>query len=45
VTNQGFAEIGGLLASLGLPTLLIQEGGYDLGSLGRDVMAVLSAFV
>jgi acetoin utilization deacetylase AcuC-like enzyme len=44
VTNQGFAEIGGLLASLGLPTLLIQEGGYDLGSLGRDVMAVLSAF-
>ena len=44
VTNQGFAEIGGLLASLGLPTLLIQEGGYDLGALGGDVMAVLSAF-
>jgi acetoin utilization deacetylase AcuC-like enzyme len=44
VTNQGFFAIGDRLASLGLPTVLIQEGGYALDALGPDVMAVLTAF-
>jgi acetoin utilization deacetylase AcuC-like enzyme len=44
VSNQGFAAIGERLASLGLPTVLVQEGGYDLEALGPDVMAVLAAF-
>jgi acetoin utilization deacetylase AcuC-like enzyme len=44
VSNDGFGAIGRRLASLGLPTVLVQEGGYDLGTLGPDVMAVLEAF-
>jgi acetoin utilization deacetylase AcuC-like enzyme len=44
VSNHGFVAVGERLASLGLPTVLIQEGGYDLGALGPDVMAVLGAF-
>jgi acetoin utilization deacetylase AcuC-like enzyme len=44
VTNQGFLAAGERLESLGLPTVLIQEGGYDLEALGPDVMAVLTAF-
>ncbi len=44
VSNDGFAAIGRRLGDLALPTVLIQEGGYDLASLGPDTMAVLSAF-
>jgi acetoin utilization deacetylase AcuC-like enzyme len=44
VSNDGFAAIGQRLASLGLPTVLVQEGGYNLEALGPDVMAVLTAF-
>ena len=44
VTNDGFGAAGVAIASLGLPTVLIQEGGYHLESLGRDVMAILAAF-
>jgi acetoin utilization deacetylase AcuC-like enzyme len=44
VSNGGFREIGKRLAALSTPTVLIQEGGYDLGALGPDVMAVLEAF-
>jgi len=44
VTNEGFAAAGRSIAALGLPTVLIQEGGYHLESLGPDVMAILSAF-
>lgn len=45
VSNDGFAAIGGRLRDLALPTLLVQEGGYDLAALGPDTMAVLSAFL
>lgn len=45
VTNPGFASAGLRIASLGLPTVLVQEGGYDLSTLGPDVMAVLGAFL
>jgi acetoin utilization deacetylase AcuC-like enzyme len=44
VSNRGFTAIGERLASLGLPTVLVQEGGYNLEALGPDVMAVLTAF-
>jgi acetoin utilization deacetylase AcuC-like enzyme len=44
VSNHGFREIGERLASLSIPTVLVQEGGYDLNALGPDVMAVLQAF-
>jgi acetoin utilization deacetylase AcuC-like enzyme len=44
VSTDGFRAAGELLAGLGLPTVLVHEGGYDLGRLGRDTVAVLSAF-
>jgi len=45
VTNDGFRSIGGRIRDLDLPTVLVQEGGYDLEALGPDVMAVLGAFL
>ncbi len=44
VTNEGFENAGRVIASLGLPTVMIQEGGYHLASLGQDVMSILTAF-
>jgi acetoin utilization deacetylase AcuC-like enzyme len=44
VSTEGFAAVGELLAGLGLPTVLVHEGGYDLDRLGHDTVAVLSAF-
>ena len=44
VTTDGFAAAGALLAGLGLPTVLVHEGGYALDRLGADTVAVLRAF-
>jgi acetoin utilization deacetylase AcuC-like enzyme len=33
-----------MLADLGLPTILVQEGGYELSALERDLTAILSRF-
>lgn len=44
VTRGGFAEAGSILAGLGLPTVLVQEGGYHLDTLGGLVAAALAAF-
>src|SRR5499433_279349 len=41
VTDAGYRAAGRLVAALG-PTVLIQEGGYDLASLGGLAVAVLS---
>jgi acetoin utilization deacetylase AcuC-like enzyme len=41
VTATGFRRAGRLLGELGLPTVLVQEGGYDLDSLGELVREVL----
>jgi len=41
VTATGFRLAGRLLGELGLPTVLVQEGGYDLESLGQLVREVL----
>jgi acetoin utilization deacetylase AcuC-like enzyme len=42
VTAAGYAAAGARLATLGLPTVHVQEGGYHLESLGRLVEAFLS---
>jgi len=34
VTARGFREAGHILGALGLPTVVVQEGGYDLASIG-----------
>jgi len=44
VTTDGFLRVGGVLGSLGLPTVLVQEGGYHLPSLEEDLTAVLTGF-
>ncbi len=44
VTPEGFAAAGTSLARLGLPTVFVQEGGYDLLRLPALVLAVLAAF-
>jgi acetoin utilization deacetylase AcuC-like enzyme len=41
VTPTGFRRAGRALGSLRLPTVLVQEGGYDLATLGRLVREVL----
>ncbi len=44
VTDAGFTAAGGRCAALDRPTVLIQEGGYVLDTLGQHVLAVLAAF-
>lgn len=44
VSTDGFAEAAAVLAALALPTVLVQEGGYDLPSLQADLTAILSRF-
>lgn len=42
--TQDFHEIGEVIAELDIPTVIVQEGGYDEGSLGRNVLSLLTAF-
>jgi acetoin utilization deacetylase AcuC-like enzyme len=44
VTTPGFARIGSAIAGLGLPTVLVQEGGYLSPILGDNLAAVLKGF-
>jgi acetoin utilization deacetylase AcuC-like enzyme len=44
VTETGFARAGRALATLNVPTVLVQEGGYDLEHLGSLVIEVLAGF-
>jgi acetoin utilization deacetylase AcuC-like enzyme len=41
VTAEGFREGGCTLGALGLPTVVVQEGGYDLATVGGLVLAAL----
>jgi acetoin utilization deacetylase AcuC-like enzyme len=45
VTTPGFARIGGAIAALSLPTVIVQEGGYLCPALGDNLEAVLKGFV
>lgn len=44
VTNDGFREIGRRIAATGLPTTIIQEGGYSIDDLGQNLTAFLQGF-
>jgi acetoin utilization deacetylase AcuC-like enzyme len=44
VTTPGFAAIGRAVAGLGLPTVLVQEGGYLSPELGDNLAAVLGGW-
>ena len=41
VTTGGYREAGRIVASAGLPCVVVQEGGYDLASIGEFVLATL----
>ena len=41
VTADGFRAAGRALGALGLPTVIVQEGGYDLDAIGELVCETL----
>ena len=41
ISPEGFERIGGAIAALGLPTLAVQEGGYDTRTIGRNARQLL----
>jgi acetoin utilization deacetylase AcuC-like enzyme len=43
VTADGYAKAGALVGALGLPTVVVQEGGYDLAGLGELAVSAVSA--
>jgi acetoin utilization deacetylase AcuC-like enzyme len=44
ITSAGFREAGRMLGELRLPTVCVQEGGYDLGKFAELVCEVLHGF-
>jgi acetoin utilization deacetylase AcuC-like enzyme len=42
VTATGYREAGRILGELGLPTVVVQEGGYDLATIGSLVVETLA---
>ena len=44
VTEDGYREAGRRLGALGVPTVLVQEGGYVLETIGQLVRATLEGF-
>ena len=41
VTVEGYERAGAILAATGLPLAVVQEGGYELGTIGELVVAAL----
>jgi len=44
VTSDGFGRIGATLGALNLPSVLVQEGGYNLDTVGELVVRFLDGF-
>jgi acetoin utilization deacetylase AcuC-like enzyme len=42
VSASGYREAGRILGELGLPTVVVQEGGYDLDTIGALVVETLT---
>jgi acetoin utilization deacetylase AcuC-like enzyme len=42
VTTDGYREAGRTVGALGVPTVVVQEGGYDIARIGELVTAFLS---
>jgi acetoin utilization deacetylase AcuC-like enzyme len=42
VTTEGFSRQGRLVAELGMPTVVLQEGGYDIDAIGANVRSFLN---
>ena len=44
IRKDDYAEIGRRIASIGLPVLIVMEGGYAVDALGQNVAALVSGF-
>jgi acetoin utilization deacetylase AcuC-like enzyme len=44
VTRAGFTEIGKRIAALGIPTVVVMEGGYANAELGENILTLLENF-
>jgi len=44
IKQDDYREIASRIASIGLPTLIVMEGGYAIDALGTNVRALLSGF-
>jgi len=44
ITTDGYRRIGDAIAALKLPTVIVQEGGYNLDMLGANLIAFLGGF-
>ncbi len=44
LTEDGYVRCGSLVKSLGVPTVVVQEGGYDIEAIGRNVHSWLEPF-
>lgn len=44
VTTPGFARMGAMIAAAGLPTVLVQEGGYAVDALAANLSSFLDGF-
>ena len=42
ISPEGFERIGAAIAALRLPTLAVQEGGYDTQTIGRNARAFIT---
>ena len=45
ITTEGYRSAGSILGATGLPTVVVQEGGYHLPTLGGLVAAYLDGHV
>lgn len=45
LTAEGYRRCGGLVAELGVPTIVLQEGGYDIDAIGANVHAWLDGLI
>jgi acetoin utilization deacetylase AcuC-like enzyme len=44
ITRKGIQQIGSRVAALGLPTLIVMEGGYNNAALGENITTLLETF-
>ena len=44
VSTQGIGEIGKKVSALGLPTVIVMEGGYNNEALGKNIVSFLGEF-
>jgi acetoin utilization deacetylase AcuC-like enzyme len=45
VTSDAYPRLGDMMAGLGLPTLIVQEGGYSLAAIADAAPSFVTAFL